>query len=152
MQGAIDYICAHFNCSPISTGGQFFFPDNVQDHASWAINAWYMAHPINPTQSCNFGNTAKLMCANCSCELFSNATQQGMQNALDYICSNMDCTPIEPGGQFYQPNTLPAHTAWGVNAWWEAHIWTVEACNFGGIAYLTPPACDGSFTLKSITK
>jgi len=146
MQSALDYICGQstFSCAPINQGGAAYYPNTVQDHASWAINAWYQKYPINPSKSCNFGYTAFLMCENCTCDLFPNATDTDLQNALTYVCANFNCTPIQPGGSNYLPNTLAAHTAWAVNAWYQAFNWTFEACQFNGIAYLTPVQCTGT--------
>ena len=42
MEGALNYVCgAGLDCGPISEGGSAFYPNTLEDHAAWAIDAWF---------------------------------------------------------------------------------------------------------------
>uniref|UniRef100_A0A6B2LLC3 X8 domain-containing protein n=1 Tax=Arcella intermedia TaxID=1963864 RepID=A0A6B2LLC3_9EUKA len=143
MQSALNYVCANFNCSEIRPGGPKYYPNNLRDHASWAIDAWYQAYPLNPF-SCDFSNSASVVCENCTCVLKANLTDYEKISVLNYVCGTLNCSEIGPGGSHYIPNTLDNHCGWAVNTWWHQYSWTYEGCDFGGIAYLTPEVCNGN--------
>ncbi|KAL6552325.1 hypothetical protein OROHE_007689 [Orobanche hederae] len=63
LQGALDYACGNgADCAAIQPRGNCYYPDTVQDHASYAFNSYYHTHP-NKT-SCDFGGAAVLTNAN----------------------------------------------------------------------------------------
>jgi len=148
MMDSLKFVCSQpgFSCDPIHPNGTSFYPDTVLGHASWAINAWYKAHADNPTQSCDFKSTTFLNCDDCTCNIFPTATDQELQKSIDYICSILNCAPINSSGSNYLPNTVRNHAAWAVNAWYQTYNWTPESCQFNGIAYLSPLSCTGSLS------
>jgi len=55
-----------------------------------------------------------------------NGTAKGdISAATSWICTpgagngNLDCSPIEPGGKFYEPDTVLAHGNWAFNAYFQ---------------------------------
>lgn len=126
--GALNYVCANLDCSPIQQGGADYYPDTIESHASWAIDAWFQAHRDSPGTSCDFSGTAEIICEDCTCVLETNATIPQLkvclvfrgtnsQSAIAFVCGNYNCTPIYPGGDHYEPNTPQNHAAWAVNTW-----------------------------------
>ncbi|KAK6918048.1 X8 domain [Dillenia turbinata] len=60
-----------------------------------------------------------------------------IQEALDYACgSGADCSPIEPSGSCFVPNTLLAHASYAFNSYWQKKKVVGGTCDFGGIAML----------------
>jgi len=75
--------------------------------------------------------------------LKKNADKVAIINALNYICgpANIDCSPINQGGDHYLPNDLISHANWAFNEYYQKNKKTggAGACSFGGIAELVPP-------------
>jgi len=92
--------------------------------------------------SCDFAGTASLLCEECICKLKTNTTAK-LNSIITFICNQprFDCSPIHPGGDHYEPNTLFDHAAWAVNEWYLEHFWSVESCDFAGDAFLSPRVC-----------
>lgn len=64
-----------------------------------------------------------------------------MKDAMAFVCGNLDCSPIYSGGSNFQPDTVEAHSAWAINAWYQSHDWAVESCDFNKVAHLEPTVC-----------
>lgn len=77
---------------------------------------------------------------NVSCGVKPNANPVDLGNALTWVCSStaVDCSPINPGGANFYPNTLVAHAEWAFNAYWNMYP-NIGACDFGGTARLQCP-------------
>jgi hypothetical protein len=89
--GALNYVCgAGLDCSPIQQGGPDFYPNTIESHASWAIDAWFQAHRDNPGQSCDFSGTAEIICEECDCVLQKNATSAQLK--VQAILCNLTIT------------------------------------------------------------
>lgn len=60
--------------------------------------------------------------------------QEDLQNALDWACGQgaADCTPLQPGGHCYQPDTLLSHASYAFNIFYQQNGNSDIACNFGG--------------------
>jgi len=67
------------NCGPIQPGGANFEPNTIESHASWAIDAWFKSHSSQPRYSCDFSGSARLMCADCHCELLPKVNVTSMK-------------------------------------------------------------------------
>lgn len=53
--------------------------------------------------------------------------------ALHYACEfpdEFDCSPVNPGGEFYQPNDLMSHCDWVFNAYFKQYkmLYGEDAC------------------------
>jgi len=74
------------------------------------------------------------------CHAKSSASDQDLISALSWVCdpSILNCAPIQPGGAFYEPNTLKAHSDWAFNAYYQLNrdAQGPHACDFGGTAFL----------------
>ncbi|EOA22528.1 hypothetical protein CARUB_v10003182mg [Capsella rubella] len=59
------------------------------------------------------------------------ATNAQLQDNINFGCSQgVDCTPIRPGGYCFVPNTLVNHASFVMNAYFQSHGRTKEACSF----------------------
>ncbi|XP_010444207.1 PREDICTED: major pollen allergen Ole e 10-like [Camelina sativa] len=66
------------------------------------------------------------------CMPLPTATDKQLQANIDYVCGgqNVDCTPIQPGGSCYEPNTVRGHASYVMNAYYHSHGRIESACNF----------------------
>lgn len=65
MQAALDYACGQTtaDCEPIKFGGPCFFPNTVEDHASYVFNSYYQVN-AKGSSTCNFGGAAMVTTTN----------------------------------------------------------------------------------------
>ncbi|XP_006852511.2 PLASMODESMATA CALLOSE-BINDING PROTEIN 5 isoform X1 [Amborella trichopoda] len=95
LQSALDWACGAggADCGAIQQGGPCFEPNNVQAHASYSFNDYFLKHGMS-TDSCDFSNTAALTSLNPSsgsCDFpsslsakngsFSGGSSSGMEPA-----------------------------------------------------------------------
>eukprot|EP01018_Ginkgo_biloba_P002013 Gb_00800 [translate_table: standard] len=67
-----------------------------------------------------------------------------LQANLDYACGHgIDCKPIQPGGPCYSPNTVEAHAAYAMNAFYQISGRNSWNCDFAQTATLS--ASDPSY-------
>ncbi|PPD85514.1 hypothetical protein GOBAR_DD17544 [Gossypium barbadense] len=68
---------------------------------------------------------------------FNNATSE-LQASLDYACAHgIDCSPIQPGGSCFEPNTLSAHAAYAMNLYYQSSGPDPSSCDFSQAAMLS---------------
>eukprot|EP01123_Difflugia_compressa_P003103 TRINITY_DN13976_c0_g1_i1.p1 TRINITY_DN13976_c0_g1~~TRINITY_DN13976_c0_g1_i1.p1 ORF type:complete len:186 (-),score=28.49 TRINITY_DN13976_c0_g1_i1:77-613(-) len=96
------------------------------------------------------GTVAKIQCTQRDwlCVAMRNASSASLQNALNWVCFGyVDCSPINPGGAHYYPNTLLDHCDWAYNAYFQTYKISqgYNACNFDGTAQLVPPSSHKPF-------
>ncbi|XVE63534.1 hypothetical protein DITRI_Ditri07aG0027500 [Diplodiscus trichospermus] len=61
-----------------------------------------------------------------------------LQSDLDYACSEgIDCTPIQPGGACYEPNSLWSHAAFAMNSYYQTKGQSNLNCDFAGTGQIT---------------
>ncbi|CAN8315302.1 unnamed protein product [Cochlearia groenlandica] len=75
------------------------------------------------------------------CVAAVTATNVQLQANINFGCSQgVDCRQIRPGGSCFSPNTLINHASYVMNAYYQSHGRTSEACTFifGSIGVLTP--------------
>ncbi|KAG6531542.1 hypothetical protein ZIOFF_005356 [Zingiber officinale] len=65
LQSAIDWACGpgRADCRPIQQGGACFDPDDIQSHASYSFNDYYLRNGLSAS-ACNFSGTAALTSLN----------------------------------------------------------------------------------------
>ncbi|KAK1287690.1 Glucan endo-1,3-beta-glucosidase 7 [Acorus calamus] len=62
-----------------------------------------------------------------------------LQANLDYACGQgIDCTPIQPGGACYLPNTVASHAAYAMNLFYQKSEKKPLDCDFSKTAALIP--------------
>jgi len=110
---------------------------------TWAFDGF---NTVFPPQSINQCMAAKIMCAeaNWVCNAKPGTSDQQLINALSWVCGagGLDCSPINPGGAHYIPNTPIDHANWAFNAYYLIYRTSQGpgACDFGGIAQIVPPS------------
>jgi len=118
---------------------------------TWAFDGFAGFIPPAAVAQCS---VAKLMCAEEKwvCNVIAGTDQAKLSSAIGWVCdpTNLDCSPINPGGAHYFPNTLVDHCNWAFNAYYRIHRSTqgLSACDFGGIAHLVPPTNSTLSTVK----
>ncbi|XP_048337258.1 glucan endo-1,3-beta-glucosidase 7 [Ziziphus jujuba] len=61
-----------------------------------------------------------------------------LQAALDYACGQgIDCSPIQPGGACFEPNTVASHAAYAMNLYYQNSSKSPGNCDFSQTAALT---------------
>ncbi|XWS70840.1 hypothetical protein CRYUN_Cryun03dG0083500 [Craigia yunnanensis] len=61
-----------------------------------------------------------------------------LQSNLDYACGQgIDCTPIQPGGTCYEPNTVRSHAAFAMNSYYRTKGQSYFSCDFAGTGQIT---------------
>ncbi|XP_010267530.1 PREDICTED: glucan endo-1,3-beta-glucosidase [Nelumbo nucifera] len=72
----------------------------------------------------------------------SDADPKALQNNIDYVCGlGFDCRPIQDGGACFLPNTVQAHAAYVMNAYYQATGRNAYDCDFaqtGAISTVDP--------------
>ena len=64
LQSNLDWACSHgADCGPIRPGGICFYPNTIQNHASYAFDSYYQRMRRAPG-SCYFGGTATVAVTN----------------------------------------------------------------------------------------
>ncbi|CAA6659890.1 unnamed protein product [Spirodela intermedia] len=72
------------------------------------------------------------------CIARSSASPVALQTALDYACdAGADCSPIQPSGLCYLPNTLQAHASYAFNSYYQRRNYAPGSCEFAGTATTT---------------
>jgi len=119
---------------------------------TWAFDGFAGSIPPAAAAQCS---AAKIMCAEEKwvCNPKPNTDPAQLGAALTWVCdpAHLDCSPINPGGPHYIPNTLLDHCTWAFNAYYRLHRTTqgVSACDFGGIGNIIPPPTNGSVLASS---
>ncbi|KAL3754210.1 hypothetical protein ACJRO7_001453 [Eucalyptus globulus] len=74
----------------------------------------------------------------------TGADPDALQRNIDYVCGlGMECRPIEEGGACFLPNTVRAHAAYAMNAYYQAMGGNTYDCDFKGTGAVT--AIDPSY-------
>jgi len=85
------------------------------------------------------------------CQAKPDETNDNLGAALQWVCDpqHLDCTPINPGGSFFEPNSVLAHANWAFSSYYEKHKAEQGeyACDFGGAGQLVPPSSSTSHKL-----
>ncbi|KAB5541432.1 hypothetical protein DKX38_014406 [Salix brachista] len=72
------------------------------------------------------------------CVAKTGASDPQLQAGLDYACGQgIDCSPIQPGGACFEPNTLASHAAYAMNIYYQASAKNPWDCDFSETATLT---------------
>lgn len=69
-----------------------------------------------------------------------------LQANIDYVCGHgFDCSPIQPGGACFEPNTVASHAAYAMNILYQTAGHDAQNCDFAQTATLSSnnPSYDG---------
>jgi len=69
VQEGLDWTCQQTpdTCRIINPGGEFYYPNDLYHHASYAFNTWWTNHhDQSPTQGCNFNSAAAYCKRDCA--------------------------------------------------------------------------------------
>jgi len=119
---------------------------------TWAFDGFTNTIPVLAQGQCS---APKLMCAqeNWLCRPKPEATLDQLVAALGWVCNpdHLDCTPIQPGGEFYIPNTPRDHSNWAFNAYYRLNRPNqgIAACSFGGIGNVIPPTSHAGYLVQT---
>jgi X8 domain len=67
----------------------------------------------------------------------TDASATALQNNINYACQYVDCRRIQSGRACFQPNTLQAHAAYAMNAYYQSNGRYDYDCDFSGSAVIT---------------
>lgn len=144
LNNAVGWACGQGNvdCANVSAGGPNYYPNTPVAHASWVFEQYFLANKQYGQTACNFNGAALMVTCtpNCTlCNASKTASPQQLDAALAWVCSAagiQDCSPIQPGGAFFYPNTTVSHANWAFNVYFQAYQCTpgIDACDFGGAA------------------
>lgn len=102
-------------------------------------NPDYSTTPATLTPFANPAATTSPVSSGASwCVASRSASQTTLQVALDYACGygGTDCSPIQPGGSCYNPNTIRDHASYAFNVYYQKNP-VPNSCNFGATAVTT---------------
>ncbi|CAL9243401.1 unnamed protein product [Arabidopsis halleri] len=71
------------------------------------------------------------------CSAMPSSTAEQLQSNINFACSHVDCSPIQPGGFCYYPNTLLEHASFVMNLYYTSQDRIVAACSFGNTGYIS---------------
>ncbi|XP_024522150.1 glucan endo-1,3-beta-glucosidase 13 [Selaginella moellendorffii] len=73
------------------------------------------------------------------CIAAANGNFNTLQANLDWVCGQqqVDCSPVQPGGRCYQPDTVASHASYVFNAYFQLNGMSPNACQFNGVSVIT---------------
>ncbi|KAL6197346.1 hypothetical protein ACLB2K_032955 [Fragaria x ananassa] len=94
--------------------------------------------PTTPTTTPTTPTTTPASSGGTWCVASQSASETALQVALDYACGygGADCSPVQPSGSCYNPNTLRDHASYAFNDYYQKNP-APTSCSFGGTAQLT---------------
>ncbi|KAL6198209.1 hypothetical protein ACLB2K_028001 [Fragaria x ananassa] len=146
LQDIQTYACNYVDCSAIYSGGPCFDPSDDLSHAAFAMNAYYQEQHdcfggsgliaiTDPSHgNCYFvgredmfSSTAAL---NTWCVAKPTVADSLLQLNIDFACSRVNCSVIEPGGECQLPDTIMKHVSVAMNLYYHSFGRTDLSCYF----------------------
>jgi glucan 1,3-beta-glucosidase len=127
--------------------GWFFWNFKTESSTEWNYllavqNKWFPTLPSTETSAA----ACYWWCNTDCCLANTQASQSDVQSSLTFACSNgVDCSPVNQGGAYYNPNDLNHHASYAFNEWWASHHaqGSGQGCNFQGAATYCTSNCAG---------
>jgi len=108
-------------------------------HLNWAFDAFSEFIPPEAI-SCT---APQIICTenNWICIPKEGLNNDQLGEQLQWICNQIDCSPINPYGDYFLPNTVRNHANWAFNTYYQANRDSqgTEACDFDGTGEIIPP-------------
>lgn len=80
----------------------------------------------------------------------SDASDAALESNINYVCSQgIDCTPVQPGGACFTPNTLKAHASFAMNAYYHSKGLNDFNCDFSGTGVVISTDPSNSLSLST---
>jgi len=111
-------------------------------HYNWAFNGFSEFIPSEAMQC----TAPQIICTEPDwiCNIKPGLNDDSLGEQLQWVCQpeRLDCTPINPNGPYFKPNTVQNHCNWAFNAYYQANRISqgIAACDFNGTAQLVPPS------------
>jgi len=121
-------------------------------HYNWAFNGFSEFIPPEAMQC----TAPEIFCTepNWICSIKPGISDDSLGEELQRVCNQIDCTPINPYGPYYKPNTVQNHCNWAFNTYFQANRVTqgIESCDFNGTAQLVPPSSNiyGEYSRRNV--
>jgi hypothetical protein len=91
------------------------------------------------------------------CVAKPSADEKALQGNINYVCQNVSCSVIQPGGPCFNPNTLASHASIAMNLYYAyngRHSWNCYFRDSGIIVQSDPskPQLATSTTLLAVAE
>ncbi|XP_062012801.1 uncharacterized protein LOC133729313 isoform X2 [Rosa rugosa] len=135
LQDLETYACNYVDCSSIHSGGPCFNPSNAFSHAAFAMNAYYHdQHQCFGNGSCYFAGREETVSSAAAlstwCVAKPTATDNLLQLNIDFACSHVNCSVIEPRGECQLPDAIMNHASVAMNLYYQSFGRTDMSCYF----------------------
>eukprot|EP01128_Nolandella_sp_AFSM9_P006309 TRINITY_DN3213_c0_g1_i1.p1 TRINITY_DN3213_c0_g1~~TRINITY_DN3213_c0_g1_i1.p1 ORF type:complete len:368 (+),score=56.03 TRINITY_DN3213_c0_g1_i1:99-1106(+) len=118
------------------------FVPGDKTHFTWAFDGFSANIPAGvtdcskPLRACGTNSDGSVT----NCQAKRGVSPEAVLAALRWCCrpGNIDCAPVQPGGEHFEPDTVYDHADWAFDEYYHAHREDQGdlACDFGGVAEL----------------
>ncbi|GKU92513.1 hypothetical protein SLEP1_g6227 [Rubroshorea leprosula] len=149
LMSNLEFSCSQVDCHLIQQDAPCFLPNTHFHHAAFAMNLYYQSRGRRRS-SCDFNNSGLVSLTdpssgNCTfqsggsqaeetsgtwCVAKPEASDDLLQQNIDFACNHVDCSPIQEGGFCYIPVTLINHASFAMNLYFKTTGGNKSSCDF----------------------